>query len=276
MWLCSKMMILVDGPSPWLLLLPSLTALLHGLPCPGAPMSFLAQTHLYSCHIFQTPQPTHWVEGEAELVCPCGTQALTHSYFQSARIWAPLGMLLYCLQCCSGRTPTTPPSGPRCTPFPWAALPAQGPLRRTVWVRMTRAVSQPTPMWWETFQVQVWKARLFLSNNNQGPMIQTLEWHQVTPKAKRMQTQSFLLLTSEFCRFPWQQMLVWQKHDTLIFFFLWERFLSIGLNSFIGEGDKRSYWQAKKPPWFSFWWGLALQFPCPQKPVARKPHSYWE
>lgn len=58
------------------------------------------------------------------------------------------------------------------------------------------------------------------------------------------------------------------------FFFLWERFLSIDLDSFIGEGDKRSYWQAKKPPWFSFWWGLALQFPCPQKPMASKPHSY--
>lgn len=69
MQLCSKVMILGDSPSPWLLFFPSLTALLHGLTCPEASVSFLAQTHLYSCHIFQMPQPTHWGEGKAELAC---------------------------------------------------------------------------------------------------------------------------------------------------------------------------------------------------------------
>ena len=53
-------------------------------------------------------------------------------------------------------------------------------------------------------------------------------------------------------------------------------FWALTLTASLVKETKEAVGGAKKPPWFSFWWGLALQFLCPQKPMANKPHRYWE
>lgn len=227
---------------------------------------------------FRRHSPLTGVKVRLILLVPCWTQALTQSYLQNVLIGAP-----------SWHPALLPPvlqweKNTHHLTFGWgvalAAYPSHGlsPLPSTLF-------ATPSMLEWHVLSVNLRKCdggpsrskyerqdrfSLMTTRAPWSRHVQTLWWHQVTLKAKWIQTQGFLLLTSEFCRFPWKQMLVWQKHDA------WQRFLSSDLDSFIGEGDKSSCWRAKKPPWFSFWWGLALQFPCPQKPMANKPHRYWE